>query len=370
MNNKTKNTLLIISRFIIGILFIFSGFVKCVDPTGTAIKMEEYFVAFGTGFLVPWSMTFSILMCGIELLVGLMILFNTRMVWGIWAAVALMVFYTPLTLWLAITNKVTDCGCFGDAIKLNNLETFLKNVAVDIFLVFLLSGSKRFNPTASKKLQTVLVAAMAVAVFGFEAYNLVRLPVIDFMPYKVGTNIPQSMIIPEGAPQEQREYLFIYEKDGVQKKYTMNDLPDSTWKFVDRKEGKLIQKGYVPPIHDFMITTSEGFNVTDEILTTPGETYILTIASLKEANPERFTEINRIAEEAISKGHRFIAVSSSLPEEYEQFKQKTRATYPIYLMDGTTIKTMIRSNPGLMMIDAGTILKKWHYSQFKKIKVN
>jgi hypothetical protein len=315
-------------------------------------------------------MVFSVLMCGLELLVGLMILLNIRMVWGIWVAVALMVFYTPLTLWLAITNKVTDCGCFGDAIKLNNVETFLKNVFVDVLLVILVLGRKKLPSGSSAKMQYGLLALSTAAVFGFEAYNLLRLPVIDFMPYKVGTNIPQSMIIPEGAPQEQREYLFIYEKDGVQKKFTMNDLPDSTWTFVDRKEGKLIQKGYVPPIHDFMITTYEGYDLTDEILNSQGKTYLLTIGSLKGVNPSRFSEVNRIAEEAIAKGYKLIAVSSSLPEEYEQFKLKTRATYPIYLMDGTTIKTMIRSNPGLMVLQAGTILDKWHHSEFKKIKVN
>ncbi len=356
-----------ISRYLVAVVFIFSGFVKCVDPTGTAIKMEEYFVVFGISFLIPLSMTFSILMCGVELLVGLLLLFNIRIVWGIWGALALMVFYTPLTLWLAITNKVTDCGCFGDAIILNNAQTFIKNVVIDLFIIVLVIERKHFPAGITRMKQWIAALAMTALVFGFEFYNLMNLPLIDFMPYKVGTNIPASMIIPEGAPQEIRKFVFYYEKDGVRKGFDMNSLPDSTWSFVDRKEGKLIQKGYVPPIHDFMITTPDNMDLTSEILANSGKTYLLIIGGMNKSNTTNFDEVNRIAEQAIAQGHDFIAVTSSLPEEYEQFRQKVKATYPIYMMDGTTIKTMIRSNPGIMLIKNGTILGKWHHRKFKRI---
>ncbi len=358
-----------ISRYLVAVVFIFSGFVKCVDPTGTAIKMEEYFVVFGTDFLIPLSMTFSILMCGAELLVGLLLLFNTRIVWAIWGSVALMAFYTPVTLWLAVTNKITDCGCFGDAITLNNLQTFIKNIIIDVFIVILVIERKRFPARTPVKRQWLATLAMAVLVFGFEFYNLINLPVIDFMPYKTGTNIPASMIIPEGAPQEIRKFVFYYEKDGVRKGFNMDNLPDSTWKFVDRKEGKLIQKGYVPPIHDFMVTTPDNMDVTEAVLANPGKTYLLVIDGINKSNLRNYNQVNRVAEQAIAKGHDFIAVTSSLPEEYEKFKQDVKATYPIYMMDGTTIKTMIRSNPGMILIQNGTILGKWHHRQFKSIIV-
>jgi uncharacterized membrane protein YphA (DoxX/SURF4 family) len=353
-------------RYLVAVVFIFSGFVKCVDPTGTAIKMEEYFNAFGMDFMVPFSMALSIGMCGVELLVGLIILCNLKLSMGVWGALALMVFYTPLTLWLAITDKVSDCGCFGDAITLTNWQTFIKNIILDVFVVYLFIVRKKFRKAYKPKVQTAGVITFAVLVFAFEFYNLAFLPLIDFMPYKTGNNIPAGMTVPEGAPQPKFKNIFYYEKDGKTRKFTTENLPDSTWTFVDRKD-RTIRKGYVPPIHDFVITSTDNIDITNTVLEDPGYTYLLIVPGFEKTNRKSFEKVNRIAESALSQGHRFLAVTSALPEEYERFKEQVKASYPFYMMDEITLKTMIRSNPGLMLIKNGTIIGKWHFRQFGKV---
>jgi uncharacterized membrane protein YphA (DoxX/SURF4 family) len=361
-----KVTIGVISKLLIALLFIFSGFTKCVDPTGFAIKMEEYFVAFGMDFMIPFSLALSILMCGAEMLVGFMLLLNLKIKWAIWITIALMVFYTPLTLWLAITDKVTDCGCFGDAITLSNWQTFWKNLVIDIVMIGLIINWNHYKDIFKPRIQVVTAIGFALLVGGFEFFNISHLPVIDFMPYKIGVNIPAAMITPPDAAKEIWDIKFIYEKNGEQKKFNMDNLPDSTWKFVKRKERR-IQEGYVSKIKDFSIRTLDDQDVTNQILSDPREVYLLVISNFKKANLKHFDEINRIAEAAVSKGYGFYGLTSSVPEEHEVFKEKVRASYPIYMMDETVLKTMIRSNPGLILIKKGTILGKWHYKHLKNV---
>jgi uncharacterized membrane protein YphA (DoxX/SURF4 family) len=364
-----KQTIKVISRIIVAAVFIFSGFVKCVDPTGTAIKFDEYFTAFGMDFLSPLSMFFSVVMCGAEMLVGVMLLFNLKVRWGIWAATALMVIYTPLTLWLAITNKVTDCGCFGDALVLTNWQTFLKNVVLDAFIVVLIVYRKSYRDWLRPISQVVGAAVFAAVILGFEFYNLTHLPVIDFMPYKVGASIPDGMKVPPGAPTDLFKAELFYEKDGKVRKFTLENYPanDTTWKWVDTKS-VLIRKGYVPPIHDFSILTPDGEDVTDMILSDPGYSLLVIFPNVRKASLKDIDAINRVVKMAENKGYKVYGLTASVPEEFEVFRARIRATYPIYNMDGTTLKTMIRSNPGLMLIKGGVVMGKWHHRQAKKIK--
>jgi uncharacterized membrane protein YphA (DoxX/SURF4 family) len=363
-----KETIKISSKIIIAVVFIFSGFVKCVDPTGFSIKLEEYLVVFGMNFLTPLSLTLSILMCGAEMLVGIMLLLNLKMKWAIWIAVALMVFYTPLTLWLAITNKVTDCGCFGDAIVLTNWETFLKNAVLDVILVFLVLNRNNYKNPLKPIVQVFASVFFTILIAGFEFFNLNHLPVIDFMPYKIGANIPKGMVVPPGAVKDSFEVVLSYQKDGKVRKFNQNNYPrtDSTWKFVD-SETKWIIKGDVAPMKDFSILSPDGQDFTDVILTEPGFSLLVIFQSLKDANLKNIKDINRLVDQAISKGYKVYGLTASSPEEFEIFKEKAKASYTIYNMDGTTLKTMIRSNPGIMLIKAGTIIGKWHHKQFRKL---
>ncbi len=366
-----KEALRIASKIIVALVFIFSGFVKCVDPLGTAYKFEDYFIALGWDFMIPLSFAFSVIMCATELLVGIMLLLNFRVVWGAWLALALMVFFTPLTLWLAVTNAVQDCGCFGDALILTNWQTFLKNNVLLIFVVILFINRKNFGQLISPKKQIVAAGVSLLLVLGFEWYNLTHLPVIDFMPYKVGNNIPEGMTVPEGAPQDQFDIILYYEKDGVNKKFTLEDYPrdDTTWRWVDT-ESILIKKGFEPPIHDFSIRSSgdEEQDITYEVLEDPNYVFLLISHNLQKAGRKNFDEINRIAEFAADKGYRFIALTGSAPEEYEVFREKMKTSFPFYNTDPITLKTMIRSNPGLMLMKSGTILGKWNHRHLPTIE--
>jgi len=365
-----KETIKISSKLIVALVFIFSGFVKCVDPTGTAIKMEEYLIAFHMDFLVPLSMLASVAMCGAELLVGIMLLFNLKIKWAIWGAIAMMLFYTPLTLWLAISNKVGDCGCFGDAIKLTNWQTFLKNVVLDVILVFIYLNRNHYKNKLKQVIQVGASGVLAILVIGFEIFNLNHLPAIDFMPYKTGNNIPAGMIVPPGAPKEVRSPIVLYyEKAGKTEKFSLQNYPgnDSTWRYV-KTESKVLKKGYEPPIHDFIITTPDGQEITDLILSDEVPSLLIVFHTLNKTSLKNIGEINRLADQAVSKGYKVYGLTSSLPEEFEVFKEKARATYPLYNMDGTTLKTMIRSNPGVILLKKGTIMGKWNAKQLKKLK--
>lgn len=364
-----KETIKIISKIIVAVVFIFSGFVKCVDPTGFAIKLEEYLVVFGMDFLIPLSLTLSILMCGAEMVVGFMLLLNLKIKWAIWIGVALMIFYTPLTLWLAITNKVTDCGCFGDAVVLTNWQTFLKNVVLDVFVVVLFMNRDHFKNFFKVKFQIPDAVGLVILVFGFEFYNLNHLPVIDFMPYKIGASIPAGMVVPPGAQKDSFNVILTYKKNGKVRDFNQNNYPqnDTSWKFVDSKSD-LIKKGYSVPIRDFNIITPDGQDVTDLILTDTNYVLLILFQTLKNTSLNNIKEINRLVEQAISKGYKVYGLTSSSPEEFESFKEKAKATYPLYNMDGVTLKTMIRSNPGVMLLKGGTIIGKWHHKQLNKLK--
>ena len=254
-----------ISRLIVGLIFTFSGFVKCVDPLGTAIKFGDYFGAFELDFLLPLALPAAVLMCAVELSIGLMLIFNIKVPWAAWMSVIFMAAFTPITLILAIDNPVSDCGCFGDALILTNWQTFYKNIAIDVFVIILFINRNKYKELFSKPKRIMATFVVFIAVIGFEIFSLNRLPIIDFRPYKIGVNIPEGMTIPEGAQEPVYETTLIYQKDGVKKEFTVDNYPqgdDWEWVSTDSKE---IEKGYEPPIHDFSINLEDG-DYTDIIL--------------------------------------------------------------------------------------------------------
>ncbi|MFO7615839.1 MAG: DoxX family protein [Bacteroidales bacterium] len=352
----------IVSKYIVALVFIFSGFVKCVDPLGTAYKFEDYFIALGWDFFLPFSQTLSIIMCGTELLVGLMLLLNLRVVWASWLALLLMLVFTPLTLWLALTDKVQDCGCFGDAVKMTNWETFLKNIVLDVFLVILFIRRKTFANLIRFQWQFPAAVATALLVLGFEWYNLTHLPMIDFLPYRTGQNILEGMTVPEDAPQDEFKITLTYRKGDLVKDFTLDDYPgnDTSWVWVDTKS-LLVKKGYVPPIHDFSIRRVMDYeeDITYEVLEDPGFSFLVISHNLRKASTRHFDRINELARFADGQGHRFIMLSGSSQEENESFKRLVGAGFEFYNTDPTTLKTVIRNNPGLVLLKGGTIIGKW-----------
>lgn len=361
----------IISRIIVGVVFIFSGFVKAVDPLGTVYKFGDYLNAFNLSFLTPLCLLFAIGLCTLEFLGGISVLFNIKPKIGIWTVTLLMAVFTPLTFVLALTNPVSDCGCFGDAIHLTNWQTFFKNVVLAVPTAFLFIKRNEQDSDLKSGSEWTIIVASTLLFLIFIFYNLRYLPVIDFLPYKVGTYIPEKMIVPEGMPVDQYETTFIYEKEGKQEEFTLENYPanDTTWKFVDART-KLVSKGYEPPIHDLTFTNENGEDKTDRILASQNYTMFMISKKLGEVKAEKIREGLSFGDELKSLGIDFyLLTSSSSGEVHDYIMPKIFTGIPVfeekddfYLVDEITLKTMVRSNPGFMLIKEGTIVAKWSWA--------
>jgi uncharacterized membrane protein YphA (DoxX/SURF4 family) len=348
-----------ISRIMIGLVFIFSGFVKAVDPLGSAYKFHDYFHAFNLGFLNDLSLPLAILLCTAEFISGFTILTGFRQKAGIWMAISLMALFTPLTLILAITNPVSDCGCFGDAIHLTNWQTFWKNIVLIFLTIFLFLNRKQIKNIFSSFTEWTITAAAIALFILFSVYNLRNLPVIDFLPYKTGVKIAEKMVVPEGKRGDEYNTTFIYEKEGVRKEFDLNNYPanDTTWKFIDQKS-VLIRKGYKPPIHDLIITSSDGEDLTQKILTNPGFSLLMISKKLSEADKNRTFDGFEVGKYCSDKGIDFYVLTASGTDEVKSYDNGLQ----FCSADETTLKTMIRSNPGYMLIRNGIITGKWSWA--------
>jgi uncharacterized membrane protein YphA (DoxX/SURF4 family) len=345
-----------ISRIILGLVFMFSGIVKAVDPLGSAYKFTDYFQAFHVGFLQPAALVFAILLCTAEFISGFSVLTGYRLKTGIRGVSVLILIFTPITLILAISNPVSDCGCFGDAIHLTNWQTFGKNLVLLVFTLFLLPVRKlpggQYNPEAEWGVITLVTALF----IGFSVLNLKYLPLVDFLPFKKGVNIPGSMIIPEGKPIDEYRTTFIYEKKGIKKEFTLENYPanDSSWTFIDQKS-VLVKKGYTPPIHDFAISSSDGWDLTGKILSDEGYTLLMISKKLTEAKRQDLQRGFDLGSRCLSEGIGFYIITASGTGEFENFG----TGFTFCTADETTLKTVIRANPGYVLLKKGTVIGKW-----------
>jgi uncharacterized membrane protein YphA (DoxX/SURF4 family) len=349
----------LLSRIIVGLVFMFSGTVKAVDPLGSAYKFSDYFQAFHLDFLQPFSLPLAIILFTAEFISGFSVLSGYRQKTGIWGVMILMLIFTPLTLILAITNPVSDCGCFGDAIHLTNWQTFSKNIILMILTLVLFTQRNHIKQIYASKKEWLLILIVIVLFVIFSLLNLRYLQLFDFLPYKTGTSIPESMKIPEGKAVNEYLTTFIYEKNGVKKEFTLENYPadDSTWKFVDQKS-KLIKKGYLPPIHDFSITAPDGQDITNEILAYPGYTMIMISRKLKDASPNHLKEGFELGVHCMTAGIGFYILTASGSDELSQYNNG----FTFFTGDETTLKTILRSNPGYMLLKNGTIAGKWSWA--------
>lgn len=349
----------LISRIIAGPVFIFSGFVKAIDPLGSAYKFHDYFQAFHVDFLRVFSLPLAILMCTAEFIAGFSVLTGLRQKTGIWVIFLLILFFTPLTLVLAITNPVSDCGCFGDAIHLTNWQTFGKNIILLALILLLFTGRKKaaliFKPVTEWSI-TGIVALLFIL---FSLFNLRYLPILDFLPYSIGTNIASKMEIPEGSPTDQYCITFMYEKNSKRKEFTINDYPanDTSWKFIGQKS-VLIKKGFEPPIHDFSVTNLYNENITGQILNDKGYTLLMISNKLAQADQEKLGKGFDLGACCISNGISFNILTASGTNEVKSYENGL----PFCVTDETVLKTMIRSNPGYILLRNGTIIGKWSWA--------
>lgn len=352
-------------RFLLAALFIFSGFVKAVDPLWSFYKIQDYLTAFG---ILSWFPTylpllFAVLLSAMEFCVGIFLLFGVRRKIASTLALLLMSVMTPLTLYLALANPVSDCGCFGDAWVLTNWQTFGKNIVLLIAAISVFREWKLIIRFITMKMEWMVSLYTILFVFALSCYCLEYLPILDFRPYKIGTNIKSGMEIPEGAKKSVFESRFVLEKDGKKQGFTLDNYPDSTWTFVETRT-IVKEKGYEPPIHDFsMISLEMGEDITEQVLADKGYTFLLVAHRVEEADDSNIDLINEIYDYSVEHGYGFYALTSSPEEEIAQWRERTGAEYPFCQMDDITLKTIIRSNPGLLLIKDGTILNKWSDNQ-------
>ena len=351
----------LICRIITGSVFVFSGAVKAIDPLGSAYKFHDYFQAFNLDFLQPLCLPLAIILFTAEFIVGFSVLTGIRQKEGIFGMFILIIFFTPLTFILALANPVSDCGCFGDAIHLTNWETFEKNIVLFLMVLILFTGRKKSSATFRPVTEWILTISVIILFAGFAIYNLIFLPVIDFLPYNTGTHIRDKMIIPDDAPINQYETTFIYEKGGEQKEFTLENYPadDTAWKFIEQRS-VLKKKGYEPKIHDFAITNINNYDITDSILNNPGYTLLMIVRKLELANPAKLGKGFKAGKECLSEGIDFYILTASGIGEIK----KEENGLPICQVDETTLKTMIRSNPGYIVLKNGTIIEKWSWANF------
>ena len=364
---KTKSLiekiLVEIARVLLGATFIFSGFVKSIDPLGTAYKVQDYLTSFGFSDLLYLSLPISIILCAGELCLGIFMLFGLYRKWTSRLLFLVMLFMTPLTLYLAIANPVKDCGCFGDALIITNWETFFKNIVLMACSVATLLWYERITNLFTGKFYWLVSLYIIICGIVFCIYNTSNEPMIDFRPYKIGADIPKLMTV-EGDKAPVYENTFIYEKDGVKKEFTEDNYPweDSTWVFVDRYN-KVIKEGEEPVIHDFSInrlylnrqkTKIEAEeDITNEVLTDTNYTFLMIAYSLPEMrinNLGNFEDVNNYAKDY---GYKFYCLTSSPRDTILSQENKNITNFDYCLTDERTLKTITRSNPGLLLIKNG-----------------
>ena len=350
-------------RFLLGATFVFSGFVKAIDPIGTQYKLQDYISAVGMGGIVPDIVTLlaSVALSALEFSLGVFVLFAIRRHLVSKILVAFMVVMTLITVWIALFNPVKDCGCFGEALRLTNVQTLLKNIVLLAASVVVAWRPLRMYRFLSRSTQWIAINYTILFVLLLSAHCLYHLPLIDFRPYHIGMNIKKGMEIPAGAPQPEFETTFILQKNGVKKEFTLDNYPDSSWQFIDSKTVQT-KEGYVPPIHDFSIQKADGDDITDSVLTAKGYIFLLVSPHLEQADDSNFGDIDLLYEYCQERKIPFYCLTASTKKDIDHWGDITGAEYPFCFTDETTLKTIIRSNPGLLLLKDGTIIRKWSHN--------
>ena len=462
------------SRITVGLIFIFSGFVKLIDPLGSTYKFIDYFSAMNLEFLEVAALPLAIIMCMAELIIGLMLLINILPRLGAWGVLFFMLAFTPLTLWIALTDPVQDCGCFGDAVIFTNWETFYKNIFIMALTIIIFIQRKKFKPYFTRGFQWILITLFVVSSFLLSIYCLNNLPILDFRPFHIGANISEGMIIPEHERENVDIYesSFIYEKDGVRQSFKETELPDASWTFIDA-EHKLIKKGYEPPIHNFVISKmdilptladefdaigedtfinlfeaefifhkddsyevfsidnlpdnswifdevvhakninpdniqliyinmntgsektfkinsipdnswifidaeyspithnsnqfTDGADITDFLLEDENYSFMLILPEIDKTNTDNLLSIKAIADFCIENNIEFYCITGSTKDKVLDFAEKNDFYYNFYSADPVTLKTIVRSNPGLVLLKKGTVYAKWSNKNIPEI---
>ena len=327
--NAIKNIAVNVCRFLVAATFIFSGYVKAIDPLGTQYKIHDYLVALNIDSFIPSYLTLgaSVILAALEFSLGILLLFAIRRRLVSKTILLFMAIMTATTVWIALANPVKDCGCFGDALKLTNWQTLGKNIILLAAALAIWKVPLAMVRFISKANQWIVINYTVIFCIATSTYCLYDLPLFDFRPYHIGADIRKGMEIPEGAEQPTFETTFILKKDGKTKEFTLDNYPDSTWTFVDSKTVQT-SEGYVPPIHDFsMEDTATGDDLTQDILSDKGYTFLLIMPHLENADDSNFGDINQIYDYCQKYGYRFYALTASNKKAIGRWTDMTGAEY-------------------------------------------
>lgn len=351
-----------IARVFVGLLFIFSGFIKANDAVGFAYKLVEYFEVFGTHFMVPLALPLAMFICIFEIVLGFTLLLGAKLKLTLWLSLLMIVFFTFLTFYSAYFQKVLSCGCFGDAIPLTPWQSFYKDLILLVLILLLFIGKQHINPLVGERFEKFLLIVVLTASIAFSIYTYNYLPIIDFRPYAIGNNIPEQT---KGIPDELKYFYKLKDKKtGETKEFDKwPDGWDVQYDYVDSRT-EVTKKGVEPKIKDFSISNAEGSDYTQDIIENPNYNFLLICYDLDKADKDAFGKINDFEALCKQDSVTFIALTSSTKETIEKFKLDTKTNVQFYNTDGTVLKTMIRSNPGLMMLKGGTVIDMWHYHSF------
>jgi len=398
-----------IARVLVGILFIFSGLVKAIDPLGLAYKMQEFFEAWSNSGIMPGMMSwlneqallFSILMITLEVVLGVTLLLGWRKNMVSWLLLLLMLFFTFLTSYVLFSGKIRACGCFGDCIPLTPIQTFTKDIVLLALVLLVLFGRKYINPLFSNTVSISLFLLSFFGVLGLQWYVLKHLPVKDCLPFKIGNNILELRKMPKDAVPDKYDYKFIYKKNGESKEFAVSALPDSTWEFVERKQTLIKGKNNVPLINDFvlkkpypvyyyrlgdLISTFEetelpdsswtfvkkvdsSIDITNTLLSRKGQYYLLFIKDTIDINDGWKKDIETTKELLAKKMPLAIITADygGITKRYEGiYTFGTKINVPVFTCDVTSIKTAGRNNVTLFLMDGPVVKNKWGGNDIEK----
>ena len=364
MSQRLLKMIVNLCRIIVAVTFIFSGFVKAIDPIGTQYKLQDYLGAIGMAGILPnWTLlAVAVFLAAIEFCIGIFLLFAIQRRLISKLTVAFMAFMTMVTVWIVVADPVKDCGCFGDALHLTNTETLIKNIVLLVCSLAIMYRPLAMFRFVSKSNQWIVTNYTIVFILVSSGFSLYYLPIFDFRPYHIGVNIPRGMEIPKGAKLPQFKTTFIMEKNGQRKEFTLDNYPDASWKFIDSKTVQT-SEGYIPPIHDFSITDNKtGLDLTNNVLSHKGYTFLLIAPHLETADDSNFGDIDRLYEYAQSYDIPFYCLTASTTKAIKRWVDLTGAEYPFCITDEAVLKTIIRSNPGLLLLKDGTIINKWSHN--------
>ncbi|MGK6353016.1 BT_3928 family protein [Parapedobacter sp. DT-150] len=371
-NQPRTHYLLAFSRIVIGLLFIFSGLIKANDPVGFGYKLEEYFHVFGMHFLNDYATAIAVVICGLEILLGALLLLGF---WGrkvAWGLLLLILFFTFLTFYSAFFEVVTSCGCFGDAIPLTPWQSFGKDLVLLVLILIIFINRKYITPIiADRYTQSIITVALIIVSLGIGVYTVNFLPFIDFLPYKKGNSLPALMTLPEGAEGDQYEVIYTlkHKTSGEEKKvsdsvYLAEELwTDEQWEIIGDPESRLVKKGYQIPIPDLLITDANGEDFTQEIIENPYYNIVVVAWDLTKTDLEALQRINALVMNAAEAYNvRTVLLTASSTQDAERISDQLDLLTEIYYADAVPLKSMVRANPGVLLMQNGTVIDKWHYN--------